>query len=151
MPGTTTFDRGAVVLVKFVFANEKGAKKRPALVLSTRRYHAGRREVVVAAITSRLDRSLVGDHRIAASGPSLHNLRVRDLTLWLHRQRLASTAYPNIWLWRCTRRQAGLPLPSVVTGILRTVKRDMIEAVLGAFEASDLLAVECNLRESLGL
>ena len=101
--------------MKFVFANEKGAKKRPALVLSTRRYHAGRREVVVAAITSRLDRSLVGDHRIAA--------------------------------WR----QAGLPLPSVVTGILRTVKRDMIEAVLGAFEASDLLAVERNLRESLGL
>ena len=42
-------------------------------------------------------------------------------------------------------------MPSVVTGILRTVKRDMIEAVLGAFETSDLLAVERNLRESLGL
>ena len=46
---------------------------------------------------------------------------------------------------------AGLPLPSVVTGILRTVKRDMIEATLGALETPDLLAVEHNLRESLGL
>ena len=110
MPGTTTFDRGAVVLVKFVFAGGKGAKKRPVLVLSTRRYH------VMAAITSWVDRPLVGDHRIAA--------------------------------WR----RAGLPLPSVVTGILRTVKRDMIEAALGALETPDLLAVEHNLRESsLGL
>ena len=115
MPGTTTFDRGAVVLVKFVFADEKGAKKRPVLVLSSRRYHAGRREVVVAAITSRVDRLLVGDHEIVD---------------WRH---------------------AGLPLPSVVTGILRTVKRNMIEAILGALEASDLSAVEHNLRESLGL
>ena len=115
MPGTTTFDRGAVVLVKFVFADEKGAKKRPVLVLSTRLYHAGRREVIVAAITSRVERPLVGDHRIVA--------------------------------WR----QAGLPLPSVVTGILRTVERDMIEATLGALETPDLLAVEHNLRESLGL
>ena len=115
MPGTTTFDRGAVVLVKFVFADEKGAKKRPVLVLSTRRYHAGRQEVVVAAITSRVERSLVGDHRIEA--------------------------------WR----QAGLPLPSVVTGILRTIKRDMVEAALGALDATDLLAVERNLRTSLGL
>ncbi len=115
MPGTTTFDRGTVVLVKFVFADEKGAKKRPVLVLSSRRYHAGRREVVVAAITSRVDRLLVGDHEIVA---------------WRH---------------------AGLPLPSVVTGILRTVKRDMMEAALGVLEASDLSAVERNLRESLGL
>ncbi len=71
--------------------------------------------MVVAAITSRGDRLLVGDHEIVA--------------------------------WR----RAGLPLPSVVTGILRTVKRDMIEAFLGALDAADLLAVERNLRESLGL
>ena len=115
MPRTTTFDRGAVVLVKFVFADEKGAKTRPVLVLSTRRYHARRREVVVAAITSRVERVLVGDHRIVA--------------------------------WR----RAGLPLPSVVTGILRTIERDMIEAALGVLDASDLVAVERNLRESLGL
>ncbi len=115
MPRTTISDRGAIVLVRFVFADEKGAKRRPALVLSTEPYHAGRQEVLVAAITSSTGRLLVGDHRIEA--------------------------------WR----QAGLPLPSVVTGILRTIKRDMIETALGALDASDLLAVERNLRASLGL
>ena len=104
MPGTTTFDRGAVVLVKFVFADEKGAKKRPVLVLSTRRYHAGRREVIVAAITSRVERSLVGDHRIVA--------------------------------WR----QAGLPRPSVVTGILRTVERTAVEGP--AHESQDRVGID---------
>ena len=96
MPRTTTCDRGAIILVRFVFADEKGAKRRPAVILSTEPYHVGRREVVVAAITSNIERLLVGDHRIAA--------------------------------WR----EAGLPLPSVVTGIVRTIKRDMIEGTLGA-------------------
>ena len=71
--------------------------------------------MLVAAITSNIERLLVGDHRIEA--------------------------------WR----QAGLPLPSVVTGILRTIKRDMIEGTLGVLGASDLLAVERNVRVSLGL
>ncbi len=115
MPRTTSSDRGSIVLVRFVFADEKGAKRRPALVLSTEPYHAGRREVLVAAITSNTGRLLVGDHRIEA--------------------------------WR----QAGLPLPSVVTGILRTIKRDMIETTVGVLQAPDLLAVERDLRVSLGL
>jgi len=111
----TSSDRGSIVLVRFVFADEKGAKRRPALVLSTEAYHAGRREVLVAAITSNTGRLLVGDHRIEA--------------------------------WR----QAGLPLPSVVTGVLRTIKRDLIETTVGVLDAADLLAVERNLRTSLGL
>ena len=115
MPRTTSSDRGSIVLVRFVFADEKGAKRRPALVLSTEPYHAGRREVLVAAITSNTGRLLVGDHRIEA--------------------------------WR----QAGLPLPSVVTGILRTIKRDMIEEILGMLRAPDLVAVERHVRASLGL
>ncbi len=94
MPRTTTSDRGAIVLVKFVFADEKGAKRPPALILSTEEYHTGRREVVVAAITSNVERLLVGDYRIAQ--------------------------------WR----EAGLPFPSVVTGIIRTIKRDMIDGSL---------------------
>ena len=114
MPRMTSSDRGSIVLVR-VFADEKGAKRRPALVLSTEAYHAGRREVLVAAITSNTGRLLVGDHRIEA--------------------------------WR----QAGLPLPSVVTGVLRTIKRDMIETTVGVLDAADLLAVERNLRTSLGL
>ena len=115
MPRTTTCDRGAIVLVRFVFADEKGAKRRPALILSTDEYHAGRREVLMAAITSNVERLLVGDHRIAE--------------------------------WR----EAGLPSPSVVTGILRTIKRDMIEKTFGVLRAADLLAVERNTRASLGL
>ena len=111
----TSLDRGAVVLVRFVFADETGWKRRPAVVVSTERYHAGRREVLVAAITSNVGRLLVGDHLIEA--------------------------------WR----QAGLPLPSVVTGILRTVKRDMIDDKLGMLGGDDLAAVEHNLRVSLGL
>ena len=92
-----------------------GAKRRPALVVSTERYHAGRREVLVAAITSNVGRLLVGDHLIEG--------------------------------WH----EAGLPLPSVVTGILRTVKRDMIDHRLGALGETDLAHVERNLRVSLGL
>ncbi len=111
----TSSDRGAIVLVRFVFADETGAKRRPALVLSTERYHAGRREVLVAAITSNVGRLLVGDHLIAG--------------------------------WH----EAGLPLPSVVTGILRTVKREMIDDRLGMLGEFDLAAVERNLRVSLGL
>lgn len=111
----TSSERGAIVLVRFVFADETGAKRRPALVLSTERYHADRREVLVAAITSNVGRLLVGDHLIEG------------------------------WL------EAGLPLPSVVTGILRTVKRDMIDGRLGMLGDADLTAVERNLRASLGL
>ena len=48
----TSFNRGDVVLVKFVFADEKGAKQRPGLIVSTGRYHRGRRETILAAITS---------------------------------------------------------------------------------------------------
>ena len=111
----TSAERGAIVLVRFVFADETGAKRRPALVLSTERYHAGRREVLLAAITSNVGRLLVGDHLIAG--------------------------------WH----EAGLPLPSVVTGILRTVKRDMIDSKLGMLGEADLAAVDRNLRVSLGL
>ena len=115
MPRMTSYDRGAIVLVRFVFADESGAKRRPVLILSTQQYHAGRREVVVAAVTSNVGRLLIGDHKIRG--------------------------------WR----QAGLPLPSVVTGILRTIKRDMVVDTIGVLGASDMLAVERNVRKSLGV
>jgi len=38
----TSFSRGDVVLVKFVFSDEKGAKQRPGLIVSTDGYHQGR-------------------------------------------------------------------------------------------------------------
>lgn len=62
----TSCERGDVVLVKFVFADETGAKQRPALIVSDDHYHRGRREAILAAITSNVRRLLVGDHEIGA-------------------------------------------------------------------------------------
>ena len=61
----TTYEQGDVVLVRFVFINESGAKRRPAVVVSTSEYHQGQQEVIVAAITSSVDRLLVGDHLVS--------------------------------------------------------------------------------------
>ena len=62
----TSFSRGDVVLVKFVFADEKGAKQRPCLIVSADGYHRGRQETIVAAITSNVGRLLLGDYKIDA-------------------------------------------------------------------------------------
>ena len=52
----TSFSRGDIVLVKFVFADEKVVKQRPGLIVSTARYHQGRGETILAAITSNVGR-----------------------------------------------------------------------------------------------
>jgi mRNA interferase MazF len=111
----TNFSRGDVVLVKFVFADEKGVKQRPGLIVSTDRYHQGRRETILAAITSNVVRLLVGDYKIRA--------------------------------WR----DSGLPSPSIVTGIVRTIKHDMIAGKMGELPPSELHTVENKLREILAL
>ncbi|MBM4244303.1 MAG: type II toxin-antitoxin system PemK/MazF family toxin [Deltaproteobacteria bacterium] len=64
MPSTTVCRRGEIVLVRFVFADEGGAKRRPALVLSTDEYNSGRADVIVAALTSNVSRLLPGDYLI---------------------------------------------------------------------------------------
>ena len=115
MPSTTSCERGDVALVRFVFADEHGAKRRPVLVLSSREYHAARHEVIVAALTSNISPLLPGDHLIEK--------------------------------WR----EAGLPRPSIATGIVRTIKRVMIERSLGKMAARDLRAVQDLLRSTLGL
>lgn len=61
----TVCGRGDVVVVGFVFSDESGTKLRPAVVLSSPRYHSARQEMIVAAITSNVQRRLYGDHRIA--------------------------------------------------------------------------------------
>jgi len=61
----TVFKRGDVVLVSFVFADESGIKLRPAVVVSSASYHRGRREAVVAAVTSNVRRRLLGDHLVS--------------------------------------------------------------------------------------
>jgi mRNA interferase MazF len=61
----TACSRGEVVLVNFIFADESGGKRRPAVILSSERYNKGRDEAVIAAITSNIGRILEGDHLIA--------------------------------------------------------------------------------------
>ena len=61
----TEYSRGDVVLVSFIFTDETGVKRRPAVIISSDAYHTGRDEAIIAAITSRTDRVLVGDHLIA--------------------------------------------------------------------------------------
>lgn len=58
-------EQGDVVLVAFVFSDESGDKRRPAVILSTSDYHRNRQEAIIAAITSNVDRVLFGDYLIA--------------------------------------------------------------------------------------
>ena len=111
----TTHSRGDIVLVKFVFADQKGVNQRPGLLVSSARYHRSRREAILAAITSQVGRSLVGDYRLIE--------------------------------WK----EAGLPLPSTVTGSIRTIEQDMIVRKIGTLPAAELLHVESQLRKSLEL
>jgi mRNA interferase MazF len=60
----TEYNRGDVVLVSFVFSDETGERRRPAVIVSSEAYHRSRQEAIIAAITSRTDRILAGDHLI---------------------------------------------------------------------------------------
>lgn len=60
----TEYSRGDVVLVGFIFSDETGVKRRPAVIVSSEAYHEGRQEAIIAAITGRTDRMLAGDHLI---------------------------------------------------------------------------------------
>ena len=112
----TSFERGDLVLVPFQFTDKPIAKNRPALVISTARYHAARQEIIIAALTSRVREPLLfGDHLVRR--------------------------------WQ----DAGLPKPSVVTAILRTVKARMIVQRLGALEELDMHSFEMRLAEALSL
>ena len=111
----TGCERGDVVLVSFMFSDETGERRRPAVIVSSDAYHQSRQEAIIAAITSRTDRILVGDHLI---------------TDW---------------------QEAGLLFPSIATGIIRTIKQDMIAKKLGTMPLRDMKGVESNLRDALGL
>jgi mRNA interferase MazF len=111
----TSSKRGDIVLVSFVFADEKGVKKRPALILSAEPYQSGRQEVIVAAITSNLDRTLVGDYAVSDWASS------------------------------------GLPMPSVITGIIRTIKPNMIIRTLGTLPSPERRAFDKHLKMVLSL
>lgn len=65
MQPMTSYENGDIVLVRFLFTDETGAKRRPAVIVSTNDYHRSRQEAIIAAITSNVDRMLLGNHLIA--------------------------------------------------------------------------------------
>jgi mRNA interferase MazF len=109
------YERGDVVLVRFVFADETGAKQRPAVILSSDAYNQERQEAIISAITSKTDRLLIGDYLIGR--------------------------------WQ----EAGLLFPSVATGIIRTIKQNMITRKLGGMTIEDLDGIDNRLCMSLGI
>lgn len=62
---------GDVVLVPFPFTDQSGTKKRPAVIVSSASYNAGRRDLVIMAITSQVrmplgfGEALVADWEVA--------------------------------------------------------------------------------------
>jgi mRNA interferase MazF len=46
---------------------------------------------------------------------------------------------------------AGLLFPSVVTGIVRTIKQTMIDRKVGTMPRPEMVAIDVKLRQSLGL
>jgi mRNA-degrading endonuclease toxin of MazEF toxin-antitoxin module len=98
----TTYSRGDVVLVGFVFADESGKKLRPALVISSPAYQRGRQEMIIAAITSNVKRRLLGDHLIAdwrAAGllfPSLVTAILRTVKQTMIHRKLGSMARTDL-------------------------------------------------------
>jgi mRNA interferase MazF len=108
-------NRGDVVLINFVLADESGVKRRPAVVISSVKYQQGRQEAIIAVVTSQTARIMVGDYRVSG--------------------------------WQ----KAGLLYPSVVTGIIRTIKQEMISSRLGTLAEVDMQGIDNQLRFALSL
>lgn len=66
MVATSRFRFGDVVLVPFPFTDQSGSKKRPAVVVSSERYNADRRDVVIMAVTSQLRQPLAFGEAVVA-------------------------------------------------------------------------------------
>ncbi len=54
MANSSRFSFGDVVLVPFPFTDQSSTKKRPAVAVSSHGYNAGRRDIVIMAITSQV-------------------------------------------------------------------------------------------------
>jgi mRNA interferase MazF len=63
MSSTTTYEAGQVVVVEVAFSDHSGAKRRPALVVSTSTFHANLLDLVVCPISSQ-----PGYHKDPGSG-----------------------------------------------------------------------------------
>ncbi|MBI5814233.1 MAG: type II toxin-antitoxin system PemK/MazF family toxin [Nitrospinae bacterium] len=52
----TPYKRGEVILVPFPFSDQTAAKKRPAVVISSSRYNAISKDIIIMAVTSKTDK-----------------------------------------------------------------------------------------------
>jgi mRNA interferase MazF len=52
MTSTISYDFGDVVLVPFPFTDQTATKRRPAVVVSSSRYHREHRDLILIAVTS---------------------------------------------------------------------------------------------------
>lgn len=61
----TAYNRGDIVLVPFPFSNQTTIKKRPAVIISSARYNAASQDIIIMAVTSRLEKVFdIGECRI---------------------------------------------------------------------------------------
>lgn len=98
----TEFNRGDVVLVSFIFSDETGERRRPAVIVSSDAYHQSRQEAIIAAVTSRIDRILMGDHLISdwqSAGllfPSVATGIIRTIKQGMIARKLGSMPVPDM-------------------------------------------------------
>jgi len=98
----TKYNRGDVILVGFVFSDETGERRRPAVIVSSEAYHTSRQEAIIAAITSRTDRILVGDHLISdwqGAGllfPSVATGIIRTIKQGMIAKKLGNMPHPDM-------------------------------------------------------
>jgi mRNA-degrading endonuclease toxin of MazEF toxin-antitoxin module len=112
----TTYRRGDVVFVPFEFTDRDKRKNRPAVVISSDDYNRSRNDLIIAGITSNIDRSgFVGQ------------LSITDWT------------------------QCGLEKPSVVSGVIQTVRETKIGHRIGALTTQDQRSLDSTLMVVFGL
>ena len=93
----TNWRRGDVVLVPIGFTNQTGAKRRPAVVISSDRYNATSPDVMIASITGNLQAIRhPGDHELVdwqAAGlprPSLAQAKIATVEATIIERRLGT-------------------------------------------------------------
>jgi mRNA interferase MazF len=61
----TTYKFGDIILVPFPFTDQTTTKKRPAVVVSSKKYNIDRADLIIMAITSRLHQvDKLGEHLV---------------------------------------------------------------------------------------
>ena len=64
MTSTITYSFGDIILVDFPFSSNIGSKKRPAVIISSNQFNEERIDLVLMAITSKIDELGSGEAKI---------------------------------------------------------------------------------------